>query len=83
MSTGPLDLLAPLLFFGTPIALAAWGVARRFSSPRKSSWQAWAAVAFWLAQAVPIVYTALPCIGGHCQLSALKEYGPLVLMAFA
>jgi hypothetical protein len=41
------------------------------------------ALGLWLLQAAVLLYFIAICISGHCTLTPLQEYGPVVLLVCA
>jgi len=78
-----LQILFAVLYLGTPLFIVYRAVKLTRRAGGKS-WQAMlVAMGLWLLQAAVLIYFVGSCISGHCMLTPIEEYGPLVLMAGA
>ena len=73
-----LYLLFWVVYLGTPLLIIGWWIWLR-----RPAWPMATALGLWLLQFAVWAVMVLGCLGGHCRLSALQEYGPYALTVVA
>jgi hypothetical protein len=70
-------------YFGTPLFIVYSWIRLARLRPRKAVWPMPVALGLWLLQSGVLLYFIAICISGHCTLTPLEEYGPVVLLVCA
>jgi hypothetical protein len=77
------QLLATVVFFGTPLAIVVrWVVVGRRCG-MAMVWPMAAALALWLLQAGAFFFAVLSCVSGHCNPPPMPEFVLLAVMGGA
>jgi len=78
-----IQLLVLAAYFGTPLFIVYCWIRFSRSGPGKVAWPMPVALGLWLLQAAVLLYAISRCVSGHCTLTPLEEYGPIVLLGCA
>jgi predicted transporter len=78
-----IQMLVLAAYLGTPFFIVYCWIRFAKMSPGKVGWPMSLALGLWLLQAAVLLYAISRCVSGHCTLTPLEEYGPIVLVVCA